>query len=138
MIIDLPNTTTNDVNKKLVELRETGGAVTMARVLTLVVITDAGDDVEEVIEAANGASHEHPCRVIVLERNPLASDTGLSAQIRVGGDAGTGEVVVLRLRGPLAAHEHSVVIPFLLPDTPVVAWWPNQAPPFPRNIHWAA
>lgn len=43
----------------------------MARVLTLVVITDAGDDVEEVIEAANGASHEHPCRVIVLERNPL-------------------------------------------------------------------
>ncbi|ETZ89781.1 hypothetical protein L829_3359 [Mycobacteroides abscessus MAB_030201_1075] len=84
MIIDLPNTTTNDVNKKLVELRETGGAVTMARVLTLVVITDAGDDVEEVIEAANGASHEHPCRVIVLERNPLASDTGLSAQIRVG------------------------------------------------------
>lgn len=71
----------------------------MARVLTLVVITDAGDDVEEVIEAANGASHEHPCRVIVLERNPLASDTGLSAQIRVGGDAGTGEVVVLRLRG---------------------------------------
>ncbi|CPZ47462.1 Glucose-6-phosphate 1-dehydrogenase [Mycobacteroides abscessus] len=133
MIIDLPNTTTNDVNKKLVELRETGGAVTMARVLTLVVITDAGDDVEEVIEAANGASHEHPCRVIVLERNPLASDTGLSAQIRVGGDAGTGEVVVLRLRGPLAAHEHSVVIPFLLPDTPVVAWWPNQAPPIPAQ-----
>ncbi|MBB4854569.1 glucose-6-phosphate dehydrogenase assembly protein OpcA [Mycobacteroides chelonae] len=133
MIIDLPNTTTNDVNKKLVELRETGGAVTMARVLTLVVITDAGDNVEEVIEAANGASHEHPCRVIVLERNPLAPDTGLSAQIRVGGDAGAGEVVVLRLRGPLAAHEHSVVIPFLLPDTPVVAWWPNQAPPVPAE-----
>ena len=46
MIIDLPDTTTNDVNKKLVELRETGGAVTMARVLTLVVITDAGDNVD--------------------------------------------------------------------------------------------
>ena len=30
MIVDLPDTTTNDVNKKLDELREEGGAVTMA------------------------------------------------------------------------------------------------------------
>lgn len=133
MIVDLPATSTSSVTKKLVELREAGGAVTMARVLTLVVITDDGDDVEAAIEAANAASHEHPCRVIVLVRNPLAPDTGLDAQIRVGGDAGTGEVVVLKLRAKLAAHESSVVIPFLLPDTPVVAWWPNQAPAAPAK-----
>ncbi len=30
--------------------------------------------------------------------------------------------------GPLAEHASSVVMPFLLPDTPVVAWWPDVAP----------
>lgn len=133
MIVDLAETTTNEINKKLLEVRENGGAMTLTRVLTLVAVMNSGDDVENAIEAANDASHEHPCRVIVLVRNPLASNSTLSAQIRVGGDAGAGEVVVLQLRGPLAAHEHSVVIPFLLPDTPVVAWWPNQAPPVPAQ-----
>ena len=43
---------------------------------------------------------------------------GWTPRLRVGGDAGAGEVVVLRLSGPLAEHASSVVVPFLLPDTP--------------------
>ena len=43
-------------------------------------------------------------------------------------DSGAGEVVVLRLSGPLAGHSSSVVVPFLLPDIPVVAWWPDVGP----------
>ncbi|TQF66446.1 glucose-6-phosphate dehydrogenase assembly protein OpcA [Rhodococcus spelaei] len=132
MIIDLPETTTETVNKKLVELRETGGAVTLGRVLTLVVSAD-GANSESVIDAANEASREHPCRVIVVTRGDRAGDSRLDAQIRVGGDAGASEVVVLRLFGELAGHESSVVIPFLLPDTPVVAWWPGEAPPVPAR-----
>ena len=34
MIIDLPSTTTAQVNSKLVQLRQEGGAVTLGRVLT--------------------------------------------------------------------------------------------------------
>ena len=37
MILDLPATTTEKVSKKLVSIRETGGAVTLGRALTLVV-----------------------------------------------------------------------------------------------------
>ena len=37
MIIDLPSTTTSQLNKKLVEIRERGGAVALGRVLTLVI-----------------------------------------------------------------------------------------------------
>ena len=44
-----------------------------------------------------------------------------------------GEVVVLRLSGPLAGHSSSVVVPFLLPDIPVVAWWPDIAPAVPAQ-----
>ncbi|GAA3184551.1 glucose-6-phosphate dehydrogenase [Rhodococcus baikonurensis] len=125
VILDLPSTTTVQVSKKLVEVRKTGGAVTLGRVLTLVVCTRDTGNAEEAIEAANEASREHPCRVIVLLRGDEQSEPRLDAQIRVGGDAGASEVVVLRLYGPLADHESSVVIPFLLPDTPVVAWWPR-------------
>jgi glucose-6-phosphate dehydrogenase assembly protein OpcA len=41
--------------------------------------------------------------------------------------------VVLKLHGPLAAHASSVVTPFLLPDTPVVAWWPDVSPRVPAQ-----
>ena len=64
---------------------------------------------------------------------PFADDARLDGQLRVGGDAGAGEVVVLRISGPLAAHADSVVLPFLLPDTPVVAWWPGVAPAVPAQ-----
>ena len=128
MIVDLENTTTNAVNKKLDGLREEGGAFTMARVLTLVIAPDSETVLEESIEAANAASREHPCRVIVV----LPVDREAVAQGRVD-RTGAGEVVVLKLTGPLAAQASSVVTPFLLPDTPVVAWWPDVAPRVPAQ-----
>lgn len=139
MIVDLPDTSTDKINKKIIGLREEGGAVTMGRVLTLVIAPDTEGMLEDSIEAANAASHEHPCRIIVvIPGDRLATEARLDAQIRVGGDAGAGEVVVLRLSGPLANHASSVVLPFLLPDTPVVAWWPDIAPRFLRRIRWAS
>ncbi|MBJ7321862.1 glucose-6-phosphate dehydrogenase assembly protein OpcA [Rhodococcoides fascians] len=133
MIVDIPATTTAEVGKKLVEVREAGGAVTIGRVLTLIVASRDASKAERAIDAANEASREHPCRVIVLIHGDRSAESSLDAQIRVGGDAGASEVVVLRLNGELADHEHSVVIPFLLPDTPIVAWWPDEAPMVPAK-----
>ena len=134
MIVNLPGTTTNDVNKKITGLREEGGALTLSRVLTLVIALEGHDGLEDAIEAANFASREHPCRVIVvLPGDREAAEPSLDAEIRVGADAGAGEVLVLRLNGELADHANSVVLPFLLPDTPVVAWWPVDAPPVPAQ-----
>lgn len=134
VIIDLPDTTTNAVNKKLDELRERIGAVTMGRVLTLLIAPDSEDVLEESLKAANDASHEHPSRIIVTMRgDPYADEPRLDAQLRAGGDSGAGEVVVLTLSGALAGHASSVVIPFLLPDIPVVAWWPDIAPDEPAQ-----
>ena len=134
MIVDLPDTTTNDLNKRITQLREEGGAITLGRVLTLVVAPDNEEILEEATEAAVGASREHPCRIIVVVPvDRLAGEARLDGQLRVGGDAGAGEVVVLKTAGPLAAHASSVVLPFLLPDTPVVAWWPGAAPAVPAQ-----
>jgi glucose-6-phosphate dehydrogenase assembly protein OpcA len=134
MIVNLPDTTTTAVNKKLDELRAKSGAVTMGRVLTLIIAPDSDAMLEDSIEAANGASHEHPSRVIVVTReDPEAAEARLDAQLRSGGDTGASEIVVLHLFGPLAGHADSVVIPFLLPDIPVVAWWPDIAPAVPAQ-----
>ena len=135
MIVDLPSSTVSVVNKKLVELRESGGVLALGRVLTLVIITDDGGAIEKAIEAGNSASREHPCRVIVLARGQRRAAPRLDAQIRVGGDAGASEVVVLRGYGALAADEAGagMVMPLLLPDAPVVAWWPSEAPAEPST-----
>jgi glucose-6-phosphate dehydrogenase assembly protein OpcA len=133
MIVDLPSTTTAAVNSALIDVRERGGAVALSRVLNLVIITDDSAQVEQSIEAANEASKEHPCRVLVVARGLRRAGTRLDAQIRVGGDAGASEVLVLRLYGPLADHGDSVVTPLLLADSPVVAWWPGVAPTVPAQ-----
>ncbi len=133
MIVDLPSTTISEVNKKLVEVRDQGGAVALGRVLTLVIVTEDSDKTEESVDAANDASREHPCRVIVVARGARKAAARLDAQIRVGGDAGASEVVLLRLYGPLADEGAGCVVPLLLPDIPVVAWWPFDAPAKPAN-----
>lgn len=131
MIVDLPDTTTSKVQKSLISIREEGGAVALGRVLTLVIATTLGQE-EDAIEAANDASREHPMRVIVLSTagadDTRESDARLDAQIRVGGDAGASEVVVLRAYGDAASNEESLVTGLLLPDAPTVAWWPGEAP----------
>jgi glucose-6-phosphate dehydrogenase assembly protein OpcA len=135
MIIELPDTTTSAVSKALVKLREEGGAVALGRVLTLVIAAKLGEE-EEAIEAANDASREHPMRVIVLShRSELdpAEVARLDGQIRVGGDAGASEVIVLRAYGDTASDEEGLVTSLLLPDAPVVVWWPDTCPAVPST-----
>jgi len=127
VIIDLPSTSTSAINKALIDLRDSGGAVALGRVLTLVVITDDAH-AEDAISAANEASREHPCRVLVLARGNKRGAARLDAQIRIGGDAGASEVIVLRAYGPLVEHGETTIVSLLLPDAPIVAYWPGAAP----------
>ena len=127
MIVDLPNTTVSKISKSLVQIREQGGAVALGRVLTLVIQTDP-ENAENAIQAANAASREHPSRIIVLIDQTEGTEPKLDAEIRVGGDAGASEVIILRPVGDAASYPQSLVTGLLLPDAPVVAWWPHSAP----------
>ena len=133
MIVDMPSTSTSVLNKKLVQLREQGGVIALSRVLTFVVITDDTTNTEDVVESAIEASRQHPCRVIVLVAGARKAAVRLDAQIRVGGDAGASEVIVLRGYGPLSSPKAGagVIVPMLLPDAPVVVFWPGDAPTNP-------
>ncbi|NTW38956.1 MAG: glucose-6-phosphate dehydrogenase assembly protein OpcA [Cellulomonadaceae bacterium] len=132
MIVELPDTTTAAVTKTLVRLRDEGGAVALGRVLTLVIDAGSGD-VEPAVDAANDASREHPCRVIVLTHDARRTTARLDAQIRVGGDAGASEVIVLTASGELLKHADTLVMPLLLPDAPIVVWWPYEVPDRPAE-----
>lgn len=134
MIVDLPNTTTPAVGKRLQELRDSGGVVALGRVLTLLIETDE-EGLETAISAANSASRMHPSRIIVLVTATASADTQphLDAQIRVGGDAGASEVIVLTAFGDAASNQESIVTGLLLPDAPVVAWWPDGGPVQPAE-----
>jgi glucose-6-phosphate dehydrogenase assembly protein OpcA len=132
VIIDLPSTGAHEVAKRLVELREAHGAVALGRVLTLMVVVDE-ENSETAIDCAIHASHEHPARVIAVVRSTSRGAPRLDAQIRLGGDAGAGEIVIARTFGPLTGHPASVVTPLMLPDAPVVAWWPADAPEVPSE-----
>ena len=129
MIIDLHETNVARVAKELVAVREEGGAVALGRVLTLIIKSDRRAN-EQAIEAANDASREHPMRVIVLVTHPEDASR-LDAQIRIGGDAGASEVIILRAHGEAANNAESLVTGLLLPDAPVVVWWPDRAPEAP-------
>lgn len=129
MIIPLPNTTVADILKALQQAREDGGAVALGRVLTLV-ITTTNDKVERVIAAANEASREHPMRIIVINNvTDTNQSSPLNAELRLGGDAGASEVIVLNASGALIEDPQGLINGLLLPDAPMVAWWPDAAPP---------
>ncbi|AHI22863.1 glucose-6-phosphate dehydrogenase assembly protein OpcA [Corynebacterium vitaeruminis] len=134
MIFELPDSSTRDIAKTLVRIRDTGGQVTTSRVLSLIVIARKEDDVEAVIRATNEASREHPSRVIVLiQGDPTVPSSRLDAEVRIGGDAGASELILINLDGEVANNLVHVVTPLLLPDTPIVTWWAYAAPVDPSS-----
>ncbi|MGP9021475.1 glucose-6-phosphate dehydrogenase assembly protein OpcA [Streptomyces sp. BR1] len=137
MKIDLTDTTASKINKALVQGRRAIGTPAVGMVLTLVIVTDE-ENAYDALRAASDASREHPSRTLVVikrvSRSPRdRTQSRLDAEVRVGADAGTGETVVLRLYGEVVDHAQSVVLPLLLPDAPVVVWWPVSAPIDPAN-----
>ncbi|GAA2348542.1 glucose-6-phosphate dehydrogenase assembly protein OpcA [Streptomyces cuspidosporus] len=137
MKTDLTNTTSSKVNAALVQARRAIGSPAVGMVLTLVIVTDEANHYD-ALKAAADASREHPSRILVVIKRPGRSprergDSRLDAEVRVGGAEGSGETVLLRLRGELAQHAEAVVLPLLLPDAPVVVWWPVDAPDHPAR-----
>jgi glucose-6-phosphate dehydrogenase assembly protein OpcA len=126
MNIDLTDTTTGAIHEAFTQARRRMGGPTSGMVLTLIIVTDEAAQYDAV-RAANQAGREHPSRVLaVIARKPKA-ESRLDAEVRVG-ETGPGVTILLRMYGPLGQHADSVVAPLLVPDAPVVTWWPDEAP----------
>lgn len=128
----LSGTTATAVGAAVHRERLRMGSPAVGMVMTLLILTDELHQAD-ALTAASEAAREHPMRVIALIERPGRTEARLDAQVHVGGDDGAGEIIALRLHGELAAHAGSVAIPLLLPDTPIVAWWPGQGPAAPAT-----
>lgn len=125
MIINLDQTTSSAIASAIVKARRSMGSPATGMVMSLL-ISCTEDEHDAAIDAAIAAGREHPSRIIVAVTGK-GRRTELDAEIRVG-EGTPGEIVILRMSGQIAAHAASVVRPLLLPDSPVVVWWPGTAP----------
>ena len=133
-MIRLDDTSGSAVAAAIADERRRLGSPTTGMVLTLLILSDE-DNASDATNAAVEAARQHPMRIITLIPKPGKVAARLDAQISVGGDQGPGEVAELRLRGELAEFANSVAVPLLLPDTPVVAFWPGECPAVPAEDH---
>ena len=132
MISHLHNTTVSAINKELSHLTAANGSLSSGRVLTLVVLAEKGHS-REAMRAAIRASHEHPSRIIVhISHDPLDPDQ-LDAEIHLGGDTGASEMIVLRGWGSASRPTEALISGLLLPDSPIVVWWPHSVPENPAQ-----
>jgi glucose-6-phosphate dehydrogenase assembly protein OpcA len=136
MKIDLTDTNSSKINTGLIEARHSLGGTPPGSALTLLVVTDE-ESAYDAVHAAAAASRKHSSRILVvikrIDRNPRLARPRLDAEIRIGAEADGGETILLRMHGELAAKAQSVVLPLLLPDAPVVVWWPENAPQNPAK-----
>jgi glucose-6-phosphate dehydrogenase assembly protein OpcA len=131
MSIELTNTNASKIASALIRARREAGSPTMGMVLTFIVVADESARYD-ALKAARAVSREHPSRVIGVIRRSNRGQANLDAEIRIG-DGTSGEQVLLRMSGELANHPESVVLPLLLPDSPVVIWWPTKPPDNPAT-----
>ena len=128
--IILTDTTSAKISAALLKARRNAGSPSMGMVLTLIIVADE-KDYEAALEAGTSAGREHPARILLVVSGG-GRRASLDAEVRMG-DGTPGEVVVIRMRGAVATHPASVIRPLLLPDSPVVIWWPGACPSSTAN-----
>jgi glucose-6-phosphate dehydrogenase assembly protein OpcA len=126
MKVDLTDTDASKIASALVRARRAAGSPAMGMVMTLVVVTDEQGSAA-TMKAARQVAAEHPARVLGVVHHDAQGTPRLDATVQVG-QSTSGESVLLRMSGELVRHADSVVLPLLLPDSPVVVWWPGVPP----------
>ena len=129
MKAELIDTTASTVRNELTRMCQKMGGLTTGVVLNLIIMTDEADQYD-AMRAATHAGREHPCQILGVIARTGRRPRRLDAEITVGENM-PGQTVLLRIQGELNEHVDSVVTPLLVPDTPVVIWWPGKAPEAP-------
>jgi glucose-6-phosphate dehydrogenase assembly protein OpcA len=128
-MIELLNSNASQIAATFVRNRVKAGSPAMGMVMTLIVVVDE-EHAHDALHAARLASMEHPARVLAVILRSSRGVGVINAQVGIG-DGWSGETAIIRLHGEVAKHPESVVLPLLLPDSPVAIWWPNHPPDDP-------
>jgi glucose-6-phosphate dehydrogenase assembly protein OpcA len=130
-MIELVDTNASEIAAEFVRARTRAGSPAMGMVMTLIIVVNE-DQAEDAMSAAQAASHEHPARVLGVILGSARGAAQVNAQVGIG-SGWTGETALIRLKGEVVKHPESVVLPLLLPDSPVAVWWPCHPPEDPAG-----
>ena len=130
-MMELLETNAAGIAAEFVAARLRAGSPAMGMVMTLVIVVDE-DGAPDAMRVARQASHEHPARVLGVILGDARGASQVNAQVGTG-DGWTGETALIRLKGEVVKHPESVVLPLLLPDSPVSMWWPSDPPADPST-----
>lgn len=107
--------------------------VMRACVLNLVIYTETEEGLEQVTEIVARLTWAYPCRAIVLlarsDRPADSMNAWISAHCQLPDPKGSKVCCEqITIEGSLEASERlaSMVLPLLVPDLPVVIWWPGD------------
>ncbi|MFL5800429.1 MAG: glucose-6-phosphate dehydrogenase assembly protein OpcA [Roseiflexaceae bacterium] len=128
--------------KQAAEDQDEGGqAVTRTCVLNLLVATTGGRALAEATATIARLTARHPNRAIVISAVPAVANPGaihepplLDAWVQAhcqmpgpGRPQVCCEQITIEARGTAIAHVPGTVLPLLVPDLPVMFWWPRGA-----------
>jgi glucose-6-phosphate dehydrogenase assembly protein OpcA len=129
-MIELTDTNAAGIAAEFLRARTRAGSPAMGMVMTMVIVVEEEEGAESAMAAARAASHEHPARVLGVILGDGRGASEINAQVGIG-SGWTGETALIRMKGEVVKHAETVVLPLLLPDSPVAIWWPNHPPDDP-------
>jgi glucose-6-phosphate dehydrogenase assembly protein OpcA len=130
-MIELTQTNSAGIAAELMRARTRAGSPAMGMVMTLVVVVEE-EHAHDAMVAAREASKQHPARVLGVILGDARGAAVVNAQVGTG-SGWSGETALIRLKGEVVKHAESVILPLLLPDSPVAVWWPTDAPHDPAG-----
>jgi glucose-6-phosphate dehydrogenase assembly protein OpcA len=127
----------NDLWRQLAEdeTDERHQAVTRTCVLNLIVVTSGGKAAERATETVAKLTGRHPNRAFVISAAPNARKDMLDAWAQThcqmpspGRPLVCGEQITIEARGAAVDRVPGTLLPLLVPDVPVMLWWPRGEP----------
>jgi glucose-6-phosphate dehydrogenase assembly protein OpcA len=128
-MIELLDTNSAAIAAEFVRARRNAGSPAMGMIMTLIIVADE-DSADEAMRVGRSAAREHPARILGLMLNSPRGQSRVDARVGIGSGV-SGERALIQLSGEVVRHPESVVLPLLLPDSPVVIWWCGSAPAHP-------
>lgn len=113
------------------EAAEHAAAEARASTLNLVAVARTSEEERRVSHTLERMSVHHPSRTLILLAQEQHTVPKLEATVSAFTDMSAGrlvanEQVLLHAHGAVAEHLASVVAPLLVPDLPVMLWWPGR------------
>lgn len=112
---------------------------TRTSLVNVVVFAEDDDTATQASQVIEDLAAHHPSRSLVVVARPSEDESQIDAALAAHCHLAPGlnqqvccEEVTLHVSGRAAFHLHSIIVPLLVPDLPVVVWWTG---PLPARSH---